>query len=116
MRRQPIEPKFQGCLNCSTIKPQILDLDKEFCLYGVVEFKACGFKSEWFPDGELVKGYKGKRKYIPLTPRKIMMLFPKHFKRGLWIELSIISTMGYHTYEYNKKDGNWYLVEQGRGI
>ena len=113
MRRKPIEARFQGCLNCSSVKPNMLNLDEEFNLYGVVEFKACGFGSKWFPDGELSRFIKGKRKYLPLTPRRVMQLYPRHFKRALWLELSIISTMGYHTYEYNKRDGNWYLVEQG---
>ena len=51
MKREPIKSRFQGCLNCSTVKPEILDLDDDLSIFGILEFKCCGEKPKYYHDG-----------------------------------------------------------------
>ena len=116
MKREPIKSRFQGCLNCSTVKPEILDLDEDLSIFGILEFKCCGEKPKYYHDGEIAVGFGRKREYKPLTARKLMKLNERQIKRALWVEINLITSTGCFNYEYNKKDGNWYLVGIGHGF
>lgn len=116
MRREPIKAKFQGCVNCSNTKPEILDKNEDLSIFGMLEYKSCGYDSKWFHDGERRKGFGRKSIYVPITVNYIEKKYGKQIKRALWTEIRICTPGGCFTYEYNKKDENWYLVEEGRGF
>lgn len=116
MRREPIKPKFQGCVNCSNTKPEILEPNEELSIFGILEYKSCGYESKWFHDGERKVGFGRKSKYVPISVNYIESRYSKQIKRALWSEIRIATPGGCFTYEYNKDDGNWYLVEQHRGF
>lgn len=111
MKNKPIaEPKLIGCLNCSPVPQK--RLPKNYRIYEGFDITSLSLNGKFvnIPKHHHKESgmdyYRLKeiteivKKAINLTPALLTHSTPLHEE----------------TYEYNKKDGYWYLVKQGLGF
>jgi hypothetical protein len=117
MINEPIKnPKKFGCGTCGNIPETILPENTHFFPSSVsiltIKIDDFIYEFEWLdskyfdcdiPDHELV------------TLQKINEQFSDKLKDCKYAELTEMTPLHDETYEYNKDDGNWYLVKQGMG-
>lgn len=101
-------PEVIGCYNCAYKPPVILPkkwrLDEE--IVGWVELEVDG-RVIWSSTGK----ERGKKTLWWLEQK-----FSKYINRAECVLLIFNSPLHDETYEYNRMDGNWYLVKQGKGF
>lgn len=107
MKRKPLEnPHFSGCGNCGKVPNKTLPKNFKFEGSGVhilsvnideTEAKTYIHEDEYFILKEFNKKYKEK------------------LDKAECAEIRIDTPLHDETYEYNRFDGRWYLVEQGQG-
>lgn len=99
MKRKPIlKPKFQGCLNCSSVPKSIVENDDIIWNYNFMSLILNG-------------------KQIDITDKVTVRNFLEEYKikKEDSVELFYMSAFHDETYELDTEDMKFKLVEQGEG-
>lgn len=111
MKRKPIEnPKLIGCYTCSPIPFVILQKDRElwneFCEM-----------TNLIIDGENKEiSFRSIDDHSAITTYEIEEFYKLELEECEYAEILIMSPIHDETYEYNKEDKQWHLVNQGYGF
>lgn len=105
MKYKPIKPSFSGCLNCGDVPEGTLTNDDlfsgNFGQFLLIEINGYDFNC-W--DSDELEGEK-----LGVLVEKFKSLFDMAES----IKVSFDNTIhNFETYEYNKEDQKWYLIEQ----
>lgn len=102
MINKPLEnPKLIGCLTCGKIPAKVLNKNK--ILYGYPNLSTIAFDEN--------KHYTVE----DITVKQIERNYRKEIEQSNCTVLEIEGALHGEIYEYNKDDGNWYLVKQTKG-
>jgi hypothetical protein len=105
MKHKKIEnPRLIGCLNCSPVQETKLPKDTSTDMgFGILNL--------FFDDMAI----NIDENQCP-TVADVEERYKKNIEKSECTLLKFISPLHSETYEYNKEDGEWYLVEQGMGF
>ncbi|GEA17515.1 hypothetical protein [Moorella sp. E306M] len=101
------EPKFYGCATCGTLPKVRLPKNTQLGVgFGSIELEA---------DGQIV-WYTISEQHGDKTVRWLERKFKKILQSAECVTLKFDCPLHDETYEYNKEDGQWYLIAQGPGF
>jgi hypothetical protein len=118
MRKKPLaKPQLFGCANCSPIPSHVLAEDEAWIVTGYIHMLDIVFGYGDKAEGVSlnVDEREDQEEYDWVSVQRVNEFFANQLKEADWIELRHMTPMHDETYEYNKDDGKWYLVEQGHG-
>lgn len=101
MKRKPIEIKHHGCLNCSNIQTK-LNEDHKFGDGSGVHFYTMSIDND---------SYNLQNTSV----REILLRYKEQINNAELVEIKILTPLHDETYELNKDDNVFYLVQQGIG-
>jgi len=97
-------PKLIGCINCSPIPNTKLSKRQSLYMgFGIVQLRI---------DNNCVWSDMESNKTVGWLTKK----YKEKLDNAECSTLFFNSALHDETYEYNKKDGEWYLIEQGQGF
>lgn len=104
MKHKPIEkPKLIGCASCSSVK--VVLPKNAVCAVGFGQVNlVVDHELIWSGDDE------------NLTMESLVAYYSERIKSGECATIEFCGPLHDETYEYNKEDGNWYLIKQGMGF
>ena len=97
-------PKFIGCLNCSSKPTTKLNKYNPIYVYGFIILNIKGKRSKFIPDDEGIRPVEIYKKYKGLLLKSDCST------------LEVSGMLHGEVYEFNKEDREWYLIEQNQGL
>lgn len=119
MRYEPItKPKLVGCMNCSGVAPTILDRDQKVHVYGMASiYFDTDTENQWDDyENTTVDLTDLTFKDEGFTIREIEESHLSRINASDFVCIDIVGMMHGETYELNKDDDQWYLVDQNIGL
>lgn len=119
MRYEPIEkPKLAGCMNCSGVAPTILNRDQKLHVYGMASiYFDTDIECQWDNyEKTTVNLMDLTFKDEGFTIREIEEVHIDRINNSEYVCIDISGMLHGETYELNKEDNEWYLVDQNIGM
>lgn len=119
MKYKPLEkPKLVGCMNCSGVPTTTLNRDRKIHVFGMVTiYFDTGIEDQWDDFSKTtIDLTKLTKKDDGFTIREIEDMHIQRITNSESVCIDINGMMHGETYELNKDDNEWYLVDQNRGL